>query len=134
MLGATHQGAGAATGELVGTTPRFFFIPDHAEELAAEAGLAAYHRRFTDAWEQDAILRRYFVATEVRGEQKQVAMDKLVEGRFPKATIADLKERGHRVTVMDDWSLGRLSAAVKDGNLLKAAANPRLMQGYAVGR
>ena len=27
-----------------------------------------------------------------------------------------------------------LIAAVKDGDLLKAAANPRLMQGYAVGR
>ena len=57
-----------------------------------------------------------------------------IEGRFPEATISELKKRGHRVTVVDDWSLGRLSAAVKDGDLLKAAANPRLMQGYAVGR
>jgi len=57
-----------------------------------------------------------------------------IEGRFPEATIADLKRRGHRVTMAEDWSLGRLSAAVRDGDLLKAAANPRLMQGYAVGR
>jgi gamma-glutamyltranspeptidase/glutathione hydrolase len=57
-----------------------------------------------------------------------------LEGRFPEATVADLKRRGHRVTLAEDWSLGRLSAAVKDGDLLKAAANPRLMQGYAVGR
>jgi gamma-glutamyltranspeptidase/glutathione hydrolase len=57
-----------------------------------------------------------------------------IEGRFPEATIAELKRRGHRVTLAEDWSLGRLSAAVRDGDLLKAAANPRLMQGYAVGR
>ncbi|MEE8123349.1 MAG: gamma-glutamyltransferase family protein [Alphaproteobacteria bacterium] len=57
-----------------------------------------------------------------------------IEGRVPEATIAGLKDRGHKVTRADDWSLGRLSAAVKDGDLLKAAANPRLMQGYAAGR
>ena len=57
-----------------------------------------------------------------------------IEGRFPEATIAGMKDRGHKVTRADDWSLGRLSAAVKDGDLLKAAANPRLMQGYAAGR
>ena len=33
-----------------------------------------------------------------------------------------------------DWSEGRLSAAAKDGEILKAAANPRGMQGYAIGR
>jgi gamma-glutamyltranspeptidase/glutathione hydrolase len=57
-----------------------------------------------------------------------------IEGRFPEAIIAGLRGRGHKVTRADDWSIGRLSAAVKDGDLLKAAANPRLMQGYAVGR
>ncbi|MFX4223185.1 MAG: gamma-glutamyltransferase [Thalassobaculum sp.] len=36
--------------------------------------------------------------------------------------------------VGEDWSEGRLSAAVKDGRMLKAGANPRGMQGYAVGR
>ena len=57
-----------------------------------------------------------------------------IEARFPPETVSALKDRGHRVTQREDWSLGRLSAAVKDGDLLKAAANPRLMQGYAVGR
>jgi gamma-glutamyltranspeptidase/glutathione hydrolase len=57
-----------------------------------------------------------------------------IEGRFPEATIAGLKDRGHKLALAEDWSLGRLSAAVKDGDLLKAAANPRLMQGYAAGR
>ncbi len=57
-----------------------------------------------------------------------------LEGRFPRATIEDLRRRGHQVEVGDDWSLGRVTAAAKDGELLKAAANPRLMQNYAIGR
>ena len=49
--------------------------------------------------------------------------------------VAALRERGHDVVVTDDWSLGRLSAISRaaDG-VLRAAANPRGMQGYAVGR
>ena len=58
----------------------------------------------------------------------------VVEGRFPEATIADLRRRGHDVSVGADWSEGRLSAVGRDGDFLKAAANPRGMQGYAVGR
>jgi gamma-glutamyltranspeptidase/glutathione hydrolase len=56
-----------------------------------------------------------------------------IEGRAP--TIPALRERGHDVVVVDDWSLGRLSAISRspDG-LLRGAANPRGMQGYAVGR
>jgi gamma-glutamyltranspeptidase / glutathione hydrolase len=57
-----------------------------------------------------------------------------LEGRFPKATVGELSRRGHDVELRDDWSLGRVSAAAKDGPLLKAAANPRHMQGYAIGR
>jgi gamma-glutamyltranspeptidase/glutathione hydrolase len=57
-----------------------------------------------------------------------------LEGRFPKATVEELVRRGHDVELRDDWSLGRVSAAAKDGPLLKAAANPRQMQGYAIGR
>jgi gamma-glutamyltranspeptidase/glutathione hydrolase len=58
----------------------------------------------------------------------------LVESRFPAATIAELRRRGHDIEVGGPWSLGRLSAVAKDGDLLKAAANPRGAQGYAVGR
>ncbi len=58
----------------------------------------------------------------------------IVEGRLPAATVQELKRRGHDVEVGGDWSLGRLSAAARDGAVLKAAANPRGMQGYAVGR
>ncbi len=58
----------------------------------------------------------------------------ILEGRFPAATIAELERRGHRVSVAEDWELGRMSAAARVGSLVKAAANPRFMQGYAAGR
>lgn len=56
------------------------------------------------------------------------------EARFGKAVLNDLKKRGHDLVVSGDWSLGRISAATWDGTFLRAAANPRGMQGYAVGR
>jgi gamma-glutamyltranspeptidase/glutathione hydrolase len=58
-----------------------------------------------------------------------------VEGRVPAATVAALRSRGHDVLVGDDWAHGRLSAVTRSpGGLLRGAANPRGMQGYAVGR
>jgi gamma-glutamyltranspeptidase/glutathione hydrolase len=58
----------------------------------------------------------------------------VVEGRVPKATVAELERRGHVVEVGPDWSEGRLTAAARDGTRRRAAANPRGMQGYAAGR
>ena len=58
----------------------------------------------------------------------------VVEGRVPGETVEELRRRGHVVEVGDDWSEGRLTAASRDGRRLKAAANPRGMQGYAAGR
>src|SRR3954470_2513920 len=58
----------------------------------------------------------------------------VVEGRVPKPTVDELRRRGHIVEVGEDWSEGRLTAASRDGVCRKAAANPRGMQGYAVGR
>ncbi len=59
-----------------------------------------------------------------------------VEDRFPTSTVDALVERGHRVALAEPWSLGRISAVGADGDPapLKAAANPRGRQGYAVGR
>jgi gamma-glutamyltranspeptidase/glutathione hydrolase len=58
-----------------------------------------------------------------------------VEERVPARTVEGLRERGHDVEVSAPWSLGRVSAVGRepDGQL-KAGANPRQMQGYAVGR
>lgn len=59
-----------------------------------------------------------------------------VESRLGDAVIAELRERGHAVTVMGPWSLGRLSAVGidPDRGWMFAAANSRGNQGYAAGR
>jgi gamma-glutamyltranspeptidase / glutathione hydrolase len=58
-----------------------------------------------------------------------------IEARAGAATIAELRRRGHDVQVRPPWSLGRVSAVAREpGGMLKAGANPRGMQGYAVGR
>jgi hypothetical protein len=41
---------------------------------------------------------------------------------------------GHDVRVVEDWSLGWVAAARREGPCLTAAASPRGMQTYAVGR
>ena len=57
-----------------------------------------------------------------------------VESRLGDDAIAELRRRGHEVEVLPPWSLGRVSAVSRDGDQIRAAANPRLMQGYAVAR
>ncbi len=57
-----------------------------------------------------------------------------IESRVGTAVIEDLRRRGHLVNVRPAWSLGRVSAVARRGGMLYAAANPRGMQGYAVGR
>jgi gamma-glutamyltranspeptidase/glutathione hydrolase len=60
----------------------------------------------------------------------------VVEDRVGPDVVAELERRGHRVTVLDGWSLGRLSAVTRDPatGVLYGAANARGMQGYAAGR
>lgn len=58
-----------------------------------------------------------------------------IESRFPAGVLEALQKRGHKAEISGDWSEGRLSGArlEEDGQML-AGANPRGMQGYAVGR
>ncbi|MGP3910397.1 gamma-glutamyltransferase family protein [Nonomuraea sp. 10N515B] len=56
------------------------------------------------------------------------------EDRLDPDVVAELRRRGHEVELQGSWTLGRLSAVARDGAFLKAAANPRGAQGYAVGR
>ncbi|GLZ32635.1 gamma-glutamyltranspeptidase [Lentzea sp. NBRC 105346] len=60
----------------------------------------------------------------------------VVESRIGAAAMADLRSRGHKVIDAGSWSLGRMSAVARDSRdgLLRAGANPRGAQGYAVGR
>jgi gamma-glutamyltranspeptidase/glutathione hydrolase len=70
---------------------------------------------------------------------REIALGSLtLEGRFPEATIQALRNRGHAVTVGGPWSEGRLSACAREpsmrSTILRAGANPRGMQGYAIAR
>lgn len=67
---------------------------------------------------------------------RQASPGRLVlEGRFGADAVSDLIARGHDVTVGDDWSEGRLTAAGRDADgVVRAAANPRGSLGYAIGR
>jgi gamma-glutamyltranspeptidase/glutathione hydrolase len=59
----------------------------------------------------------------------------VLEGRYTPDVAMALRDRGHLVDVGAEWSEGRLTGARQeaDGQLF-AGANPRGMQGYAVGR
>jgi gamma-glutamyltranspeptidase/glutathione hydrolase len=60
----------------------------------------------------------------------------VVEDRLGDDVIAELRRRGHRVTVSGGWSLGRLSTVTRDAvsGVVGAASNSRGAQGYAAGR
>lgn len=64
------------------------------------------------------------------------AAEVVVESRLGDRVIAALRRRGHDVTVAAPWTLGRLSAVSRDPDtgVLRAAADPRGVQGYAAGR
>jgi gamma-glutamyltranspeptidase/glutathione hydrolase len=57
-----------------------------------------------------------------------------IEDRFGAETLDELTRRGHRLNIADGWSLGRLCAASSTNGLIKAAATPRHMEAYAIGR
>ena len=71
---------------------------------------------------------------------RQTTLNRLtLESRFGDAVIDELRAAGHDIKVGDPWSESRMSACTRsvdrEGRLvLRAAANPRGMQGYAVGR
>jgi gamma-glutamyltranspeptidase/glutathione hydrolase len=58
----------------------------------------------------------------------------LVEERWGERVIAGLRRRGHDVQVEGPWALGRVCAVGRRDGMVVAAATPRLMQAYAIGR
>lgn len=79
-----------------------------------------------------------FHSTHFQGSffpRKAEPVKMLIEPAFDPAVIADLRARGHEAEVTEPWAVGRLTAALrKPDGVLRAAATPRLMQAYAVGR
>jgi gamma-glutamyltranspeptidase/glutathione hydrolase len=70
---------------------------------------------------------------------REVSIGSLVlESRYSESTIQELRRRGHLVEVGGAWSEGRLSACSWEpagaSAILRAGANPRGMQGYAIVR
>jgi gamma-glutamyltranspeptidase/glutathione hydrolase len=70
----------------------------------------------------------FFPRTAFKGQM-------VVESTFGNCTLNDLRNRGHIINEVEEWTVGRLTAASRSSDgILKAAATPRLMQAYAVGR
>jgi gamma-glutamyltranspeptidase/glutathione hydrolase len=80
-------------------------------------------------WHQDSFPSSFYP----RGMQPGAVT---VESRIGEDVIADLRRRGHTVTVAGGWTEGRLCAVARDPRtgVLSAAANARGNQGYATGR
>jgi gamma-glutamyltranspeptidase/glutathione hydrolase len=85
-----------------------------------------------EAIDAPAFHTRHFPSSFYPRESWPLAVD--VEDRAGAQVLAELRRRGHQVTVRPPWSLGRVSAVARDQGMLYAAANPRGMQGYAAGR
>jgi gamma-glutamyltranspeptidase/glutathione hydrolase len=66
--------------------------------------------------------------------RERVPTGAVVEERIGREVLRGLRDRGHEVTVAGSWALGRLCAVSTGPDGLRGAANPRGMQGYAVGR
>ncbi|GAA4413244.1 gamma-glutamyltransferase [Actinokineospora soli] len=92
-----------------------------------EAGLNLQAAIDAPAWHSNAVPSSFYPRDYVPGEAH-------VESRLGAATLTALAARGHGLVDLGPWTLGRLSAVSRHNGLLRAAANPRGMQGYAVGR
>ena len=91
-----------------------------------------YGMNLQEAIDAPAFHTRHFPSSFYPRESFPLAVH--VEERVGRDVIAGLARRGHQVTVAPAWSLGRVSAVARADGFLYAAANPRGMQGYAVGR
>ncbi len=88
---------------------------------------------------QDAIDAPMFHTTSFPGSFHPREMERgvlVVEDRIDPRVLDALRARGHLVELSGPWSLGRMCAVTRDPRtgVLAAGANPRGMQGYAVGR
>jgi gamma-glutamyltranspeptidase/glutathione hydrolase len=86
---------------------------------------------------QEAIDAAMFHSTHLVGSfwpRSWVPAGAVVEVRLGADVTDGLRRRGHRVTTVPDWTLGRLSMAGQEHGILVAAATSRGGQAYAAGR
>jgi gamma-glutamyltranspeptidase/glutathione hydrolase len=99
----------------------------HAFVRHVDRGLNLQEAIDAPEWHTDHLIASFY--------PREVALRSLyVEERFGDETVADLRRRGHEVTVTPPWSLGRVSAVSRENGQIRAGANARAMQGYAVAR
>ncbi len=99
----------------------------HALVRHVDRGLDLQSAIDAPEWHTDHLISSFY--------PRDVALRSLsVESRLGEDAVADLRRRGHDVTVTGPWELGRVSAVRREGDELAAAASPRGMQGYAVAR
>ncbi|MGH3852995.1 MAG: gamma-glutamyltransferase family protein [Pseudonocardiaceae bacterium] len=145
---------GLASSLVPGRRPRSTLSPS----LALRDGVPSLAFGTPGGDQQDAWQLCFWLAHTVGGANLQAAIDApawhtgaipssfhprswrpgelVVESRLGERAMNELRARGHRVVDAGPWSLGRLSAVARDPRtgLLRAGANARGMQGYAVGR
>jgi gamma-glutamyltranspeptidase/glutathione hydrolase len=73
-------------------------------------------------------------ANESFWPRERVPAGAVIESRVGAGVIKALRARGHDVIASRSWTLGRLTAVSLGPDGMHGAANPRGMQGYAVGR
>jgi gamma-glutamyltranspeptidase / glutathione hydrolase len=101
--------------------------------LAFFLGLVHHGRNLQEAIDAPAFHTMHFPSSFYPRAFQPRRVD--LEARFGPGVVTELRRRGHHVEVMAPWSIGRLSAVSRSADgVLRGAANPRGMQGYAIGR
>ena len=132
-----------------GARPRTTLSPGRAPRREAVPRVGHARRRPAEQWALHAFLRHvdlglnlqeaidapefhtdHLISSYPRGFARRSVT---VEERLGEDAIADLRRRGHASRMPGPWTLGRVSAVAR-GDGLEGRANPRGMQGYAVGR
>ena len=87
---------------------------------------------------QQAIDQPLFMTNHMRGSfypRDTQPGHLLIEPSFSDAVQKGLRDKGHALEIAEPWAIGRLTAAAhRADGVVEAAATPRLMQAYAIGR
>jgi len=124
---------GLPTSLAPGRRPRTTLTPSLAEKDGTQLVFGTPGGDQQDGIDQPLLHSMHFQGSFFPREVRPGEM--MIEPNVGEDVIADLRERGHKVTVAEPWTISRLTAALREpSGMLRAAATPRLMQVYAVGR